>query len=68
MYLHRQSAERLEHSGRVLGREAGEDDVQRLSIVEATLDERSNLSRGGGIVASIDPNVAFPYERAGARC
>jgi len=55
--------ERLEHSGGVLGGKAGEDQVERLAVGEAVLDEGGDLPRRGGIVAAIEPDLAVTDQR-----
>ena len=63
MDLGRETAERLEHARRVLGGEAGEDEVQRLPVREAVLGEGRDLPRRRRIVAAVEPDFAFAHQR-----
>ena len=60
------SGERLEHARRVLRGEAGEDQVQRLPIVEGMLGPGGDLPRGRRIVPAVEPHLTAADERPGS--
>ena len=62
-------AERLEHARRVLGRKAGEDDVQRLAVGRSALGEAGDLARRGRDCGRRRATPrALPTSGPGARC